>query len=381
MIGSRLRRVLCAPDSFKESLTAQEVAAAMAIGVAKADPAIVCDQCPLADGGEGSLDVLIGAMKGTIHHATVTGPLGEPVRSRFGIDGGGKTAVVELAEASGLALIPVHRRDPTRTTTYGTGELIAAAASCGCETVMVCIGGSGTVDGGAGIAQALGGRFFDRSGMLLDQPLTGGTLHEVSRYEPATGLPRIRVACDVNNPLCGPKGAAAVYGPQKGATPRQVRQLDSALSHLASLCRGDPNMPGAGAAGGVGFGLVALCAAQLEPGIELVLDAVEFARRCERADLVLTGEGCLDSQSLHGKATLGVAKAAWDLSVPTIAIVGQTGPGADACVDAAKGGWLAGIVSLSDRYGRQRSLAEPATLLAETTAEVVRGWHGGRRGT
>ena len=368
----RLGRVVCAPDSFKETLSARAAASAMAAGVARVDEAIVCDQCPVADGGEGSLDALVTATKGTIHRAIVTGPLGQPIEARYGIGGDRRTGFVELAEASGLALIAPDRRDPTRTTTFGTGELIAAARERGCETIVLCIGGSGTVDGGVGIAQALGAKFFDASGRRLDAPLSGGRLLEIASYEPPASVPKINVACDVTNPLCGPQGAAVVYAPQKGATAQQVRQLDAALRHLASLTTVDPNLPGTGAAGGAGFALAAFCGATLQPGIELILEAVQFRRRCQDAVLVLTGEGCLDAQSLHGKATIGVARAAAQLGVPTIAIVGRTGPGADAGVGPEKGGMLAGVISLSDRYGLQRSMTQTATLLTEATAQVIR---------
>ncbi len=365
-------RIICAPDSFKGSLSAVAAAAAMAEGIARAEPAVVCDQCPVADGGEGTLDALIRAMGGRIERATVLGPLGAPVEARFGIAPDGRTAVVELAEASGLALIPPGRRDPTATTTFGTGQLIRRAFEGGCETVIVGIGGSGTIDGGTGLAQALGVRFFDRRGHQLEAPLTGGRLGEVARYELPPRGPRIRVANDVTNPLCGPDGAAAVYGPQKGATARQVEQLDSGLAHLASLGSVDPTTPGAGAAGGAGFGLMAFCGARLERGIDLVLAAVDFAGRCGDARLVLTGEGCLDAQSLAGKATLGVAAAASRRGVPTIAIVGRTGPGAEACLDPAQGGSLASYVSLTDRFGLERAMKDTAALVAQVAEEVMR---------
>ena len=344
----------------------------MAAGVGRADETIVCDQCPVADGGEGSLDALIGATQGTIYRTIVTGPLGEPIEVRYGIAGDQRTGLVELAEASGLTLIPSDDRDPTRTTTYGTGELIAAAADRGCATIILCIGGSGTIDGGVGIAQALGAKFFDRGGQLLDAPLLGGRLLEIASFQPPESLPSINVACDVTNPLCGPEGAPYVYGPQKGASPQQVQQLDLALGHLASLTTIDPNMPGAGAAGGVGFGLAAFCGATLEPGIDLILKAVQFRQRCQGADLVLTGEGRLDLQSLHGKATMGVAQAATDIGVPAIALVGSTGPGADACIKPDPGGLFDDVISLTERFGLQRSMAETAPLLEEAVADVIR---------
>ena len=369
--GSRRRRVLCAPDSFKESISAAEAAAAMVAGIRRLGPDVEPVPCPVADGGEGTLDAVVAALPGTIERVTVAGPLGEPVAARLGLSADGSTAVVELAEASGLVRIPPARRDPTTTTTYGTGQLIRHAYERGWGTVIVGLGGSGTVDGGTGLAQALGVRFFDQAGQEISDPLTGGMLGRIARYERPGELPRIRVACDVTNPLCGPTGAAAVYGPQKGATPQQVGALDEALRHLAGLGTIDPETPGAGAAGGAAYGLLAFCGARLERGIELVLDAVGFRRRCRSANLVLTGEGCLDEQSLHGKASLGVAAAAGELGVATIAIVGTTGPGADRCVDPALGGALASYVSLSERFGRERALREPAELIAEVAAEVA----------
>ncbi len=296
----------------------------MAAGVRQADPAIRCDPCPIADGGEGSLEVLSDALGGKLHRMTVTGPLGEPVEARYGISGDESVGLVELAEASGLGLVAASRRDPARTTSFGTGELIAAAAKRGCETVIVCIGGSATIDGGAGIAQALGGVFVDRNGRAIDTPMTGARLGDVAVYHaPATDLPRLRVACDVTNPLLGADGAARCYGPQKGATPRQVEALDAPLARLAELLGGDPDRAGAGAAGGAGWGLAAMLGAELERGVDLILDAVNFARRCAAADLVLTGEGRLDAQSRRGKACFGVAEVAAAIGVPVVAIVGQ----------------------------------------------------------
>lgn len=362
-------RILCAPDSFKESINAADAAQAMALGVG--DAGFTADVCPIADGGEGSLDTLLSAMGGEMRTATVVGPLGEPITARYGI-APGNIGIVELAEASGLALVPRESRNPARTTTFGTGQLIRLAADHGCNEVLVCIGGSATVDGGTGLAQALGAVFFSANGQAITSPMSGSDLAGLTRVQPpdARGLPTIRIACDVTNPLCGPRGAAAVYGPQKGATPEQVQQLDAGLAHLASLCGVDPATPGFGAAGGAAIGLVALCGGRLERGIELVLDAVGFQQRCHLADLVLTGEGCLDEQSLSGKASLGVARAAAECGVPTIAIVGKTGKGVAACVGAARGQFRA-CVSLSERYGEDRSMREPAALLRAAARDVA----------
>ena len=340
----------------------------MAEGVGRLKPPVQSCQCPVADGGEGSLETLMAALGGSIRPLRVTGPLGEPVESCFGITGDGRSAVVELARASGLGLDRPPLRDPTRTTSYGTGQLIAAAARSGCETIIVCIGGSATVDGGAAIAQALGAEFRDSAGRLISEPLTGGRLCEIRSWQPPGRLPLIRVACAVINPLLGSDGAAA---------PAQVNRLGGALEHLAALCGVDPDLPGAGAAGGAGYGLAAFCGARLERGIDLVLEAVGFRRRLEGMDLVLTGEGCLDGQSLAGKAPLGVARAAAELGVRTVAIVGRTAAGAETCLDPSRGGLLAAVISLARLYGQGRAITDTATLLADAAEEVVREWKPG----
>jgi glycerate kinase len=364
-------RVLCAPDKFKGTLGAVGAAEAMARGARLAGPNVSAETCPVADGGEGTLDALVVAMGGTIQRATVIGPLGEPVEARYGIAGDGRTAIVELAEASGLTLVPAERRDPTRTTTYGTGQLVRLAAARGCISVIVGVGGSATCDGGLGLAQALGAQVYDSGGRRIDHPLSGGMLGEVARVEPPPALPQIRVACDVTNPLTGPRGAAVVYGPQKGADPEQVALLDAGVAHLAALLGGDPDAPGAGAAGGAGYGLATLCGARLERGVDLVLDALGFAERCRGADLVLTGEGRLDHQTLAGKAVAGVAAAAHQAGVPAIAIVGATGLGAEAVIDPARGGFLHRFVSLSERYGEERAMRETESAITEAAREIV----------
>jgi len=366
-------RIICAPDSFKESITAPQAAEAMARGVRAAGAGFDPDVCPVADGGEGTLDALIGALDGRIETARVTGPLGEPIMARLGIVPHESLGIVELAEASGLAKLDPDQRDPTRTTTFGTGELIQNAVHRGCDTVIVCLGGSATVDGATGMAQALGARFFDANGDAMTEAMCGGMLRSIARIElpdPDT-LPRIRVACDVTNPLCGPNGAAAVYGPQKGATPEQVRDLDAGLAHVAALLDVNPDQPGSGSAGGAGFGLVAMLGATLERGIELVLDEIGFDERCSGVALVLTGEGRLDQQTLSGKASMGVAHRARRFGVPTIAIVGSTGDGAEHCTDPSQGGDLTGYVALADRFGAQRAMREAGALIEQITVEVI----------
>ena len=338
----------------------------MAAGVRQADAAMKCDPCPIADGGEGSLEILSAALGGTLHRMTVTGPMAEPVVARYGISGDESVGLVELAEASGLGLVAPACRDPARATSFGTGELIMAAAERGCRTVIVCIGGSATVDGGAGIAQAMGGVFVDRNGRAIDTPMTGARLGDVAGYHPpAAGLPRLRVACDVTNPLLGADGAARCYGPQKGATPRQVEALDAALARLADLVGGDPDRTGAGAAGGAGWGLAAMLGAELERGVDVILDAVDFARRCAAADLVLTGEGRLDEQSRRGKACFGVAEGAAAIGVPVVAIVGQAGAA------ASFEDLFAEVISLGDRYGCDDAFRRPEQLIAEAVRELL----------
>jgi glycerate kinase len=305
------------------------------------------------------------------HELTVMGPLQESVEARFAVLAEGGLGVIELAEASGLSLVPSNRRNPLETTTYGTGQLMRAALAEGCEELILCLGGSATVDGGAGIIQALGGRFFDLRGQLIEAPMCGRLLKSIGRLEQPRGLPQIRVACDVTNPLMGPEGAAAVYGPQKGATESQVRELDEGLVHFAEVVGVAGDFAGAGAAGGAGYGLAAMCGAKLERGIELVLDAVRFDHRCRGAALVLTGEGKLDEQSLHGKAALGVAARAARFGVPTIAIVGSTGHGAADCCDPTKGGALTAFIDLSARYGAARAMGDAAGCVAAAAAEVL----------
>ena len=362
-------KVVIAPDSFKESLTAVEAAEAMQRGVLTACPDATVDLCPMADGGEGTVEALVAATGGARRATTVSGPLGQPVDARWGILGTSRTAVIEMAEAAGLHLVPLARRNPTRTTTFGVGQLIRCALDEGVDGIIVGIGGSATNDGGTGMAQALGVRFAGAA-----EPMTGGALVEVTSVD-LTGrddrLSRVRivVACDVTNPLTGPEGAAAIYGPQKGATVEQVRELDAGLAHLASLILGaDPEAPGAGAAGGLGFGLVAFCAAELTSGVDLVIEATQLDHRVADADLVLTGEGRLDGQSIRGKTCIGVARAARKHSVPTIALVGSLGPDVQRTLDCG----LHSYHALTDRVeSRDQSIRHADRLLTDLAAEIV----------
>jgi glycerate kinase len=320
-------KIVVAPDSFKGSLTAAEAADAIEIGFKRVFPATSVVKVPMADGGEGTVQSLVDATGGRIIYKDVTGPLGHKVRAFFGILGDGKTAVIEMAAASGLPLVPDDKRNPLITTTYGTGELIKYALEEGCKELIIGIGGSATNDGGAGMAQALGFKLLDEQGS--DLGFGGGTLanlHSING-KPIDQIRRIQVACDVDNPLCGPRGASAVYGPQKGATAEMVEELDAALSHYADIIKKDlgkdvKDLPGAGAAGGLGAGLVAFLDAQLMQGVEIVIQATGLREKIRGASLVITGEGKLDSQTMNGKTPMGVLKAAKEKDIPTVAIGG-----------------------------------------------------------
>ncbi len=378
-----LRGVLCAPDKFKGSLAAAQIAAAMARGCLDAAPGVRVEECPIADGGEGSMAILVASLGGRYISRTILGPRGEEMLASFGFVDGRKLGIVELAAASGLGLLTEYQRNPMATTTFGTGQLIRAAIEEGPREIILCIGGSATVDGSCGIAQALGARFFDGEDDEITEPITGGMLGRIARIQIdgiVRDLPPIRVACDVNNPLLGEQGAARTYAPQKGATPQQVEQLEHNLSHLALLLPdADPNRPGSGAAGGAGFGVMAMLGASLQSGADLVLDTVGFDARCRRCDLVLTGEGRLDGQSLRGKACMAVARRAGILGVPTIAITGQFGEGHELCIDPHDSSKLAAAHWLNDRFGEARAMQHTQELIQALAADIVRAVGAGRR--
>ncbi|KYD24052.1 glycerate kinase [Parageobacillus toebii] len=330
-------KVIIAPDSFKESLSALEVANAIEKGFRDIFPEAEYVKIPMADGGEGTVQSLVDATGGRIVKTEVTGPLGDRVQAFFGMLGDGKTAVIEMAAASGLHLVPSEKRNPLVTTTRGTGELILAALDEGAEHIIIGIGGSATNDGGAGMIQALGGRLLDRHGKEIGPG--GGSLSELADID-LSGLDqrlkcvKIEVACDVDNPLTGPKGASAVFGPQKGATPEMVATLDSNLKHYADviervLGKQVKDIPGAGAAGGLGAGLLAFLEAKLKRGVEIVLETVNFHERIQGASLVITGEGRIDRQTIFGKTPIGVAKAAKRYNIPVIAIAGSVSDDSD----------------------------------------------------
>lgn len=376
-------KIVVAPDKFKGSLSASDAAWAISRGIERALPGSRIDRVPMADGGEGTVEELVEATLGTFREAIVTGPLGEPVRARYGLLGQGGTAVVEMAAASGLALVPPDRRDPWMTTTRGTGETILAAIEQGATEVIVAIGGSATNDGGAGLAQALGYRLLDDLGR--DLPPGGGPLENLAKIDPRGRDPRldrlkIRVACDVDNPLCGPLGASAVYGPQKGATAETARRLDRNLERLASIVERDlgvsiRDVPGAGAAGGLGGGLIAFAGGTLERGIDLVIRAVGLTERLQAADLCITAEGAIDESTAFGKTVAGVGRLACRLGVPAFAFAGKLGPGAEAVLNE---GISAYFSICPGPIAFENAVADAARLLENAAEQVVRAFSAAR---
>jgi glycerate kinase len=377
-------RVVLAPDSFKECLPAAEVAAALARGWRRVDAQADLRLLPMADGGEGTTDALVSATHGQCIECTVHDPLGRPVQAAYGLLGDRETAVVEVAAASGLHRVPRELRDPARATSYGTGELIRAALDRGARRLIVGLGGSATNDGGAGIAQALGFRLLDDKGDEL--PRGGAALARLARIDASGAHPQlyaceITAACDVENPLCGPDGATAIYGPQKGVTPELLPLLDSALAHYATILARDLGadvapVPGAGAAGGIGAGLMAFARAALRPGVALVAEACGLEEHICGADLVITGEGKLDAQSLSGKTPIGVARIAAKHGVRVVAVAGLVQLDADATERAG----FQRVLSLTDEQTTQcRAMQHAAALLDQAGAQLAREL-GGRTG-
>lgn len=323
-------KIVIAPDSYKESLTALEVANEIEAGFREVFPRAQYVKLPVADGGEGTVQAMIEATCGRRVEVTVTGPLGEPVTAFYGLTGDGETAVIEMAAASGLALVPNGRRNPYLTTSYGTGELILAALDAGVRNFIIGIGGSATNDGGAGMLQALGASLLDANGK--DLAFGGEALRKLDRidlsgFDPRVAQSAINVACDVNNPLCGPQGASAIFGPQKGATPEMVRALDECLSHFGRLIKRDLgvdvlDVPGAGAAGGMGAAMVGVMGGRLRPGSEIITEAVGLDDAVKDADLVITGEGRIDGQTVFGKTPIGVTRVAKRYGKPVVGIAG-----------------------------------------------------------
>ena len=366
-------KIVIAPDSFKGSLTALQAAEAIEAGLHRVFPDAAIEKIPMADGGEGTVQSLVDATGGQILTAQVPDPLGNSINAQYGVLGDGVTAVIEMAAASGLTLVPLDKRDPRVTTTYGTGELIRVALANGCRKLIIGIGGSATNDGGAGMAQALGAKLLTASGEQIEPG--GGSLAtlnsiDLSELDPSIAETETVVACDVNNPLTGKQGASHVYGPQKGATPEMIRVLDANLAHFDKIVQRDlsksvGNVPGAGAAGGLGAGLMAFLDASLKSGIEIVTEATQLSKRFAGADLVITGEGQINFQTVFGKTPVGVAKVAKTHNIPVIAIAGSIADNSDGVYDA-------GIDAMIDIVPEPMSLEnaiESATTLIETAAE------------
>ncbi|WP_248925739.1 glycerate kinase [Paenibacillus hamazuiensis] len=370
-------KIVLAPDSYKGSLTAKEACDAMEEGIRKVVPDAEVVKVPMADGGEGTVQSLVDATGGRLLKAAVSGPLGGRVEAAYGILGDGETAVIEMAEASGLYLIPTEARNPLATTTYGTGELIRAALDQGCRRFIIGLGGSATNDGGAGMAQALGVRLLDEDGREL--PPGGGALSRLTRID-ASGIdPRVResaftVACDVDNPLLGSAGASAVFGPQKGATPAMVAELDAALGRYAEALKRDlgadvAGIPGAGAAGGLGAGVVAFLGAELKRGVDIVIAASGLERQLAGADLVFSGEGQCDFQTERGKTPYGVSTTAQKQGVPCILIAGSVGTGIEVLYKSG----VASVFSMVDKPMKlEEAMASARALLANAAERVMR---------
>ncbi len=369
--------IVVAPDSYKGSVSAVEVALAMERGILKIFPETKVCKVPIADGGEGTVEALVSVTAGRMLQHRVKGPLGESIDALWGILGDGETAIIEMAAASGLPLVPAAQRNPCLTTTFGTGELIKAALDAGLQKIIIGIGGSATNDGGVGMARALGARFLSETGAELPE---GGAalLHlkhiDLNDLDPRLEHAEITVACDVNNPLCGSRGASAVFGPQKGATPESVAELDAALAHYAECAqsitgRDIAESPGAGAAGGLGAGLLFFTPAKLKPGVEIVLEAVAFHELVKDADFVITGEGNTDLQTAYGKAPVGVAKVAKCFGKPVFCISG--GLGKDANDVLAQG--IDALMSICDKpMALETCMENGAALIESATARLCR---------
>lgn len=369
--------IVLAPDSFKESMTAKEVCEAMERGIKKGNPNVTCIHVPMADGGEGTMQSLVDATGGTVHTVTVTGPLGDQVGASYGISGDGSTGVLEMASASGIHLVPIAQRNPLVTTTYGTGELIKACLDHGVSRLLIGIGGSATNDGGAGVVQALGGKLLDAEGKEL--AFGGGELGRLARLDLSGFDPRLQdveveVACDVTNPLCGETGASHVFGPQKGATPEMIEQLDRNLRNYAGVMKQQLgkdiiDYPGAGAAGGLGGGLMVFLNGTLKKGIDMVVDYTGLEEKVRQADMVWTGEGGMDFQTQYGKTPLGVARVAKKHGKPVVALAGRVGDGIDVLYDQGMDaifGIMPGAATLSE------ALANGVQNVERTSENIVR---------
>ncbi|GAL56570.1 glycerate kinase GarK [Pseudescherichia vulneris NBRC 102420] len=373
-------KIVIAPDSYKESLSALDVATAIEQGFREIFPQAEYIKLPVADGGEGTVEAMVAATQGRIVEVAVTGPLGAQVEGFYGLSGDEQSAFIEMAAASGLELVLPEQRNPLITTSWGTGELIRHALDAGVKHIIIGIGGSATNDGGAGMVQALGAKLLDSEGNALGQG--GGALEtlariDISELDRRLHDCRIEVACDVTNPLTGKEGATAIFGPQKGATPEMITRLDAALAHYAQLIKRDLDLDvldlaGGGAAGGMGAALFAFCGAELRQGIEIVTDALHLDRYVAEADLVITGEGRIDSQTVHGKVPVGVAKVAKRYNKPVIGIAGSLT--ADVSVVHEHGidavfSVIYGICTLDDAL---KNAAENVRMTARNVAAVLK---------
>ena len=370
-------KIVIAPQGFKAGISGMDAARAIARGVVAAVPDAETVLAPVADGGDGTMNALVEGTGGQVFTSTVTGPLGQPLDAQWGVMGDGKTAVIEMALASGLALVPQRRRNPRVTTTAGTGEILGEALDRGYTRIIVGLGGSATNDGGAGLAAALGARFLDSSGNPLAPG--GSALARLDRIvvdglHPALEEATVIAATDVTNPLCGPDGASAVFGPQKGANPDMVQELDAALGNYATVVARDlgrdvSEQPGAGAAGGLGAGLIAFTGATLQSGIDMVCEVIDFDSLLTGADLVITGEGRADRSTIFNKAPVGVARHAQAHGVPTVLLAGGLGLGHEELY----GHGLASIVCIADRpMSFDVSLSRTAELLESTAERTMR---------
>lgn len=367
--------ILIAPNAFKESLTAMEAADAISAGVRAILPRARLTLVPIADGGDGTLETVVAGTKGRILKARVLDPLGQRITAEYGVTGNGRTAIIEMSRASGLALVPPGKRNPMVTTSYGTGELIRAALDQNVKNIVLGIGGSATVDGGIGALQALGVAFLDDRQRAV-RPVGAGLLRvqriQLNKLDPRLKKVQLMVACDVENPLVGPQGAAAVFGPQKGATPQMVRQLDEGLGRLARLIAVATGaevarIPGSGAAGGIAGSLHGLLGARLKPGSELIFDLLDLRRIIPKMNLIITGEGRIDFQTQFGKAPGALAKIGRKSNVPVIGLAGSLGNGLESLFETG----FSSLFSIVDSPMSLQTAMERAASLLEATAQQV----------
>ena len=373
-------KIVIAPDSYKESLSALDVATAIEQGFREIYPDAEYVKLPVADGGEGTVEAMVAATQGYQVEVTVTGPLGEPVAAFYGLSGDKQCAFIEMAAASGLESVPSARRNPLLTTSWGTGELIRHALDAGVKQIIIGIGGSATNDGGAGMVQALGAKLLTHDNQQI--ALGGGALDslariDISELDERLAKCRVDVACDVTNPLTGPQGATAVFGPQKGATAEMIVSLNKALAHFAGIIHRDLdldvlNLEGGGAAGGMGAGLYAFCGAKLRPGIEIVTDALHLADIVADADLVITGEGRIDSQTIHGKVPVGVARVAKRYNLPVIGIAGSLTADVGVVHDHGLDAVFSVIYSICTLDEALENAAENVRMTARNVAAVLK---------